>query len=134
LQAELEAERSKVLPSSQQSTKRQRAPYVLSRPKMFGGRLGEEYSGYGRKGPKVREATAIQQGARRVLLAAVAEAGAVAHVYVYRERVMEQANVSDMEAFWEIADYLARRGYITEGNPDYWTFSVTPRGIAEAAK
>src|SRR5215210_7178017 len=91
-------------------------------------------SGYGRKGPQVREATAIQKGARRVLLAAIAEAGGVSHVYVYRERVMEQANVPDMEAFWEIADYLARRGYITEGNPDYWTFSVTPRGIAEAAK
>ena len=112
----------------------EQSSYVLSRPKMFGDRHREEYSGYGRKGPQVREATVIQKGARRVLLAAVAEAGGVAHVYVYRERVMEQANVRDMEAFWEIADYLARRGYITEGNPDYWTFSVTLRGIAEAAK
>ena len=108
---------------------------VLSRPKMFGGRHREEYSGYYiRKGPQVREATAIQKGARRVLLAAVAEAGGVAHVYVYRERVMEQATVPNVEAFWEIADYLAQRGYITEGSPDYWAFSVTPKGIAEAGR
>jgi hypothetical protein len=45
---------------------------------------------------------------------------------------MERANIPDVEAFWEIADYLARQGYITEGSPDYWTFSVTPIGIAEA--
>ena len=122
------------MPSSQQSTKRQQAPYVLSRPKMFGGRLGEEYSGYGRKGPQVSEASAIQKGARRVLLAAVAEARGVSHVYVYRERVMEKATVPNVEAFWEIADYLARQGYITEGSPDYWTFSVTSKGIAEAAR
>ena len=82
----------------------------------------------------MREATEIQKGARRVLLAAVAEAGDVAHVYVYRERVMEQATVPNVEAFWEIADYLARRGYITEGKPNYWTFSLTPKGITEAGR
>ena len=80
------------------------------------------------------EARTIQQNARLVLQAAVAEAGGVSHLYVYRERVMERANIPDVEAFWKIADYLARRGYITEGSPDYWTFSVTPRGIAEVTK
>ena len=78
------------------------------------------------------EAGAVQQNARLVLQVTVAEARGVSHLYVYRERVMERANIPDVEAFWEIADYLARQGYITEGSPDYWTFSVTPIGIAEA--
>ena len=101
---------------------------------MFGGGHGEEYRGYGRKGPKLGEASTIQKGTRRVLQAAVAEAGGVSDVYVYRERVMEQATVPNVEAFWEIADYLAQRAYITEGSPDYWTFAVTSKGIAEAAR
>jgi hypothetical protein len=80
------------------------------------------------------KAGAIQENAHLVLQAAVAEARGVSHLYVYRERIMERANIPDVEAFWEIADYLAKRGYITEGGADYWTFSVTPRGITEATK
>ena len=82
----------------------------------------------------MRDVGAIQENAHLVLQATVAEAESTSHVYVYRERVMERANIPDTEAFWEIADYLAKRGYITEGGADYWTFSVTPRGIAEATK
>ena len=80
------------------------------------------------------DASAIQKEARRVLKEAVAEARGTSHRYVYRELVMAQANISDIEAFWQIADYLAYRGYITEGSPDYWTFAVTPRGVAEAGR
>ena len=45
------------------------------------------------------DASAIQKEARRVLKEAVAEARGTSHVYVYRELVMAQANIPDIEAF-----------------------------------
>lgn len=65
------------------------------------------------------EAGAIQKNARLALQVAVAGARGVSTLYVYRGRVMERANIPDVEAFWEIADYLARRVYITQGGADY---------------
>jgi hypothetical protein len=82
----------------------------------------------------VRGASAKQENVWRVLKAAVAEAGGVSDVFVYRERIMKRAAIPDVEAFWEMADYLAQRGYITKGSPDYWAFAVTSRGILEAAR
>ena len=111
----------------------------MGRCKMFGGRRREEHNSHTRegkkrrKGPRVSEASPKQKNARRVLKEAVAEAGGTSHVYVYRELVMDRANIPNIEAFWQAADYLAQRGYITEGSPDYWTFAVTPKGITEAA-
>jgi hypothetical protein len=81
----------------------------------------------------VSEVSAKEENVWRVLKAAVAEAGGVSEVFVYRERVMKRANIAEVEAFWEVADYLAERRYITEGSPDYWTFAVTSRGTLEAA-
>ena len=46
-------------------------------------------------------AETIQQNARLILQAAVAEAGGLSYLYVYREGVMERANIPDAEAFWE---------------------------------
>ena len=80
------------------------------------------------------DARVIQKEVRRVLKEAVAEARGTPHRYVYMELVVAQANIPDIEAFWQIADYLAYRGYITEGSPDYWTFAVTPRGVVEAGR
>ena len=80
------------------------------------------------------EASVKQENARLVLKAAVAEAAGVSEVFLYRERVMKRANIADVEAFWEMADYLAERRYIIEGSPDYWTFAVTSRGTLEAAR
>ena len=82
----------------------------------------------------MRGASAKQENVWRVLKAAVAEAGGVSDVFVYRERIMKRAAIPDVEAFWEMADYLTQRGYITKGSPDYWVFAVTSRGILEAAR
>ena len=67
----------------------------------------------------------------RVLQAAVADAGGNPGVYVSRARVMQQAEVPDLEEFLQIAEYLAGRGFIAEGVNHYDLFTVTLRGIAE---
>jgi len=73
-----------------------------------------------------------EDGARRVLQAAVVEAFGRAGVYALRDRVMQRANISDLEGFWEIAEYLDRKGWIAEGDDDYSIFVVTAAGVDEA--
>ncbi len=73
-----------------------------------------------------------EDGARRVLQAAVVEAFGRAGVYALRDRVMQRANISELEEFWAIAEYLDRKGWIAEGDDDYSIFVVTTAGINEA--
>ncbi len=70
--------------------------------------------------------------ARRVLQAAIVEAFGRAGVYALRERVMQRANISELEEFWAIAEYLDQRGWIAEGDDDYSIFVVTAAGVDEA--
>ena len=51
-------------------------------------------------------------------------------MHVSRARVMQQADVSELEEFSQIVDYLAGQGFIAEGVNDYDLFTVTLRGIA----
>ncbi len=76
----------------------------------------------------------IREKAHRVLRAAVVEAGGEPGVYVSRDRVMQQTNISDPEEFLGIAEHLAEHGFVTEGGDDYGFFVVTLEGIAEGAK
>ena len=80
----------------------------------------------------VSEAGATQEKARRVLQAAAVEAYGRPGAYVSRHRVMQRTNITDVEEFRAIAEYLDRRGWIAEGGDDYGYFVVTPAGIDEA--
>jgi hypothetical protein len=82
----------------------------------------------------VSEAEAIQEKALRVLQVAVVEARDEPGTYVSRARVMQQTNISDVGEFRAIAEYLARRGFITEGVNDYEFFVLTLEGIAEGTE
>ncbi|MDQ3966068.1 MAG: hypothetical protein M3246_06420, partial [Actinomycetota bacterium] len=64
--------------------------------------------------------------------AAIVEAFGRAGVYALRERVMQRANISELEEFWAIAEYLDRKGWIAEGDDDYSIFVVTAAGVDEA--
>jgi predicted transcriptional regulator len=46
--------------------------------------------------------------------------------------VMNRANISDLEEFWSIAQYLEGKGWIAEADPDYGVFVLTNEGIDEA--
>jgi hypothetical protein len=70
---------------------------------------------------------------RRVLRAAVAEAGGVSGVRVHRDEVMRRTKIYDLEAFRTIANQLGERTLISEGIDDWRTFVVTPKGIEETA-
>ncbi len=72
-----------------------------------------------------------RQKARRVLEAAVAEAGEKPGEYVFALPVMRKAGVSNVE-FRSAARYLDEEGWISEGADDYEAFVVTPEGIARA--
>ena len=80
------------------------------------------------------EVRAMPERALRVLRAAIAEARGEPGEYVSRARVMEQTNISDPAEFLEIAEYLAGRGFITEGVNDYEFFVLTLEGIAAGAR
>ena len=80
------------------------------------------------------EARAMPERALRVLQVAVADARGEPGVYVSRARVMEQTNIFDLAEFLEIAEYLAGRGFITEGANDYEFFVLTLEGIAAGAR
>ena len=80
------------------------------------------------------EAEAIREKAFQVLQVAVVEAGDELETYVSRARVMQQTNISDVGEFRAIAEYLARRGFITEGVNDYEFFVLTLEGIAEGTE
>ncbi len=69
--------------------------------------------------------------ARRVLQAGIVEAFGRAGVYALRDRVMQRANISELEEFWAIAEYLDRKGWIAEGDDDYSIFVVTAAGVDE---
>jgi hypothetical protein len=73
---------------------------------------------------------AVRRLALSVLRAAVADAGGDPGVHVSRARIMEQANIADLEEFVGVAEYLAERGFIDEGVNPYELFVVTLRGIA----
>jgi len=70
---------------------------------------------------------------RRVLRAAVAEAGGTSGMRVYRDEVMRRAKIYDLEAFRAIADQLGERTLISDGVDDWRAFVVTPKGIEDAA-
>ena len=69
-----------------------------------------------------------------VLQAAVGEARGQPGVYVSRAQVMQMAEVSELEEFVRIAEYLAGRGFIAEGVNQYDLFCVTLRGIAAGSR
>ncbi len=70
--------------------------------------------------------------AYRVLQAAIVEAFGRAGVYALRDRVMQRANISELEEFWTIAAFLDRKGWIAKGDDDYSIFVVTAAGVDEA--
>jgi hypothetical protein len=70
-----------------------------------------------------------RQKARRVLEAAVAEAGEKPDEHVFALPVMRRAGVSNVE-FRSAARYLDEQGWISEGADDYETFVVTPEGVS----
>jgi hypothetical protein len=70
-----------------------------------------------------------RQKARRVLEAAVAEAGEKPGEHVFALPVMRRAGVSNVE-FRSAARYLDEEGWISEGADDYETFVVTPEGVS----
>jgi hypothetical protein len=82
----------------------------------------------------VSEAEAMPAKARQVLQAAVVEAEGEPGVYVARALVMQRANISGLEEFLRIAEYLAGLGFIAEGVNDYEFFVLTLEGIAAGAR
>jgi len=69
-----------------------------------------------------------RQIARRVLEAAVAEAGGEPNQHVFALPVMRGAGVTNAE-FRTAAGYLDEQGWIAEGAGEYETFVVTPEGV-----
>ena len=70
-----------------------------------------------------------RQKARRVLEAAVAEAGEKPEEHVFALPVMRRAGVSNVD-FRSAARYLDEQGWISEGADDFETFVVTPEGVS----
>jgi hypothetical protein len=70
-----------------------------------------------------------RQKARRVLEAAVAEAGEKPDEHVFALPVMRRAGVSNVD-FRSAARYLDEQGWISEGADDYETFVVTSEGVS----
>ena len=88
-------------------------------------------SGRNRKrGTIVTEEWEERQKARRVLEAAVAEAGEKPDEHVFALPVMRRAGVSNLD-FRSAARYLGEQGWISEGADDYETFVVTPEGVSQ---
>ncbi len=71
-----------------------------------------------------------RQKARRILEAAVAEAGEKPAEHVFALPVMRRAGLSNLE-FRSAARYLEEHGWISEGAGDYETFVVTPEGVSQ---
>jgi hypothetical protein len=69
-----------------------------------------------------------RQKARRVLEAAVAEAGGKPDEPVFALPTMRRAGVTNAE-FRRAARYLDEQGWIAEGREDYETFVVTSEGV-----
>ena len=75
-----------------------------------------------------------RETARRLLQAAAVEAFGRPGAYVTKGRVMQRANMVDLESFRKMAEYLEERGWIAEADADYAAFVVTASGIDEATK
>jgi hypothetical protein len=69
-----------------------------------------------------------RQKARRVLEAAVAEAGGKPGEPTFALPTMRRAGVTNAE-FRRAARYLDEQGWIAEGREDYETFVVTSEGV-----
>jgi predicted transcriptional regulator len=80
----------------------------------------------------VSEVWGLPEKAHRVLQAAAVEAHGRTGTYVTMTPVMNRANLSDLEEFRSIAEYLQGKGWIDEADPDYGVFVLTPEGIDEA--
>jgi predicted transcriptional regulator len=80
----------------------------------------------------VSEVWGLPEKARRVLQAAAVEAYGRTGTYVTMNPVMNRANLSDLEEFRSIAEYLERKGWIAEADPEYGIFVLTPEGVDEA--
>ena len=78
------------------------------------------------------EVWGLPEKARRVLQAAAVEAYGRTGTYVTMTPVMNRANLSDLEEFRSIAEYLERKGWIAEADPEYGIFVLTPEGVDEA--
>ena len=78
------------------------------------------------------EVWGLPEKARRVLQAAAVEAYGRTGTYVTMIPVMNRANLSDLEEFRSIAEYLERKGWIAEADPEYGIFVLTPEGVDEA--
>ena len=70
--------------------------------------------------------------ARRLLQATAVKAYGRPGVYVARDAVMQQANISDLKEFWAIALHLEEKGWIAEADADYEVFVVTAVSLDEA--
>ena len=69
-----------------------------------------------------------RQKARRVLEAAVAEAGGKPDEHVFALPVMRKAGVTNAE-FRRAAGYLDEHGWIAQSDEEHETFVVTPEGV-----
>lgn len=78
------------------------------------------------------EVWGLPEKAHRVLQAATVEAYGRTGTYVTMTPVMNRANLSDVEEFRFIAEYLQGKGWIAEADPDYGVFVLTPEGMHEA--
>jgi hypothetical protein len=77
----------------------------------------------------VSEVWDLEDKARRILQASAVEAYGRAGVYVLMSEVMKRTSISDPEEFRAIAEYLEWQGWISEADPDYGVFVLTPEGI-----
>jgi predicted transcriptional regulator len=80
----------------------------------------------------VSEVWGLPEKARRVLQAAAVEAYGRTGTYVTMTPVMNRANLSDLEEYRSIAEYLERKGWIAEADPEYGIFVLTHEGVDEA--
>jgi RIO-like serine/threonine protein kinase len=71
----------------------------------------------------------LGEKARRVLQASAIESFGREGVYVTMSAVMERANITDPEEFWQIAEFLKEQSLIAEADADYGVFVLTPEGI-----
>ena len=80
------------------------------------------------------EAEQLPEKVLSVLRAAVRDAEGDPGVHVSRARVMEQTDITDLEEFVRVAEYLADRGFIAEGVNRYELFVVTLKGIGAGSE
>jgi hypothetical protein len=89
---------------------------------------GVDWCRVAERGTIVTEDWEERQKARRVLEAAVAEAGGEPNQHVFALPVMRGAGVTNAE-FRTAARYLDEQGWIAKGSDDYEAFVVTSEGV-----